>query len=149
MKILNLFIIAVMSLSLSAQAQISPLKIDYSQKKTKDKYIKAAHEVIEHQLTLDEVRFSILDAALTSKGIKWLLEESGDDFVLLRWDYSGDIIYTRVEFDERFIQLKYADSFEDYECKNNIDGICYKNENRKYYAHMKTLRTAIINTLKQ
>lgn len=135
-----------MGLSLSAQAQISPLKIDHSQNKTKDKYIKSAHEVITHQLTLDEVRFSILNAALTSSNVKWLLEESGDNFILLRWDYSGAVIYTRVEFDEHFIQLKYAGSFDDYECKNNIDGICYRN-GKVYYSRMKKLRTEILNTV--
>ena len=143
----SLFIVAVMGLSLSTQAQISPIKIDHSLKKAKDKYIKAAHEVIAHQLTLDKVRFSILDAALTSKGIKWLLEEHGDNYILLRWDYSGAVIYTKVEFDEHFIQLKYVDSFDDYECRNNVDGICYKNENREYYSHMKELRTAIVNNI--
>ncbi|PKI14833.1 hypothetical protein [Colwellia sp. 12G3] len=147
MKIVNLFIIALIGLSLSTQAEISPLNIDQSQKKTKDKYIKSAHEVIKHQSSQEEVRFSILSAALTSKSIKWILEDDGDNFLVLRWDYSEAVIYTKVEFDEQYIQLKYLDAYDDYRCQNNVDGICYKNETSKYYSHMKDLRSAIINAL--
>ncbi|PKG81044.1 hypothetical protein CXF85_19990 [Colwellia sp. 75C3] len=147
MKMVNLFIIALIGLSLSTQAEISPLNIDQSQKKTKDKYIKSAHDVIKHKSSQEEVRFAILSAALTSKSVKWILEDDGDNFLVLRWDHSEAVIYTKVEFDEQYIQLKYLDAYDDYQCKNNVDGICYKNESRKYYGHMKDLRSAIINTL--
>jgi len=136
-----------LSLSLSTQAQISPLKIDKSQKKTKDKYIQSAHAVIKHQSSQAEVRFAILSASLSSKGVKWLLEEDGENFLILRWDHREEVIYTKVEFDEQYIQLKYVDAYDDYHCENNIEGICYKNESRKYYNYMKELRTSIIQTL--
>jgi len=149
MKMANLFMIALLglSLSLSTQAQISPLKIDKSQKKTKDKYIKSAHGVIKHQSSREEVRFAILSASLSRKGVKWLLEEDGENFLILRWDHREEVIYTKVEFDEQYIQLKYVDAYDDYHCENNIEGICYKNESRKYYNYMKELRTSIIQTL--
>lgn len=143
----NFLMVVLIGLSLSAQAQISPLKIDKSQVKTKNKYIKSAHEVITHQSSQAELRFAILSAGLTSKSVKWLMEEDGDNFIILRWDNGGSVIYTKVEFDEKYIQLKYVDSYDGYQCKNNIDGICYKNQSRKYYKHMQELRTAIINTL--
>jgi hypothetical protein len=147
MKIVNFFMVVVLGLSLSAEAQLSPLKIDKSQKKTKSKYIFSAHRVIKHHSSQEEVRFAILSAALTSKNIKWLLEEDGGNFLVLRWDHRGDVIYTKVEFDEQYIQLKYVDSYEDYHCQNNVDGICYKNESRKYYKYMSELRLSIIDTL--
>ncbi len=147
MKTVTLFMIAFLGLSLSAYAQISPLNIDKSQKKTKDKYIKSAHAVIKHQSNHEEVRFAILSAGLTSKSVKWLLEEDGGNFLILRWDHREEVIYTKVEFDEQYIQLKYVDAYGDYRCKNNVEGICYKNESSKYYSHMNDLRASIKLTL--
>jgi len=132
---------------LPVQSEIVDLKIDQRQSKTKDKYIKSAHSIINHDLSIDEIRFAILNAALTSNNVKWLLEEDGQGYVILRWDYSMAVIYTKVEYNEKSVQLKYFDAFDDFRCENNVDGICYKNENGKYYTYMQQLRTAIIDEL--
>lgn len=149
MKLLSVLMGVLITFSLSAHAEISPLVIDKSQKKNmvKSKYIKVAHQVIEHNLTQDEVRFTILSAALNSGKIKWLLEEDADNYYILRWDYSGSVIYTKVEFDEQYIQLKYAGAYDKFICKNDIEGICYKSTHKKYYSYMKQLRVSIINAL--
>ena len=134
--------------SLEVQSAPSLLKIDQNQKfKTRDKYIKAAHELIEHDLSLDEVRFTILNAALNNKNVKWILEQDGDTYLILRWDYGEEVIYSKVEYDNQFIQLKYFDASKDFTCLKNIEGICYLNKNSDYYGYMKKLRTAIANLL--
>ena len=126
----------------------SALNIDQSQKnRVQDRYIKAAHGVLKHKLSLAEVRFAILNAALDNKGVKWILEQDGDGFMVLRWDYAEAVIYSKVEYDDQHIQLKYVDAYGDFRCTNNIDGICYRNENKNFYAYMKKLKTSISRLL--
>lgn len=143
-----LLLVCLTGFSQHAHSAPSELKIDQSQKKkTQDKYIRAAHTQIKHDLSHDEVRFTILNAALNNKGVKWVLEEDGEDYMILRWDYGETVIYSKVEFDKQYIQLKYYDSHEDFKCTNNVDGICYRNQNTDYYAQMKKLRTSIASLL--
>lgn len=149
MKFINCIALTFLGLALTAQAEITPLKIDKAQNSPKYliKFIKSAHEEIKHQSSIEEVRFAILTAGLSSGSIKWLLEEDGGNYLLLRWDYGRAVIYTKVEFDEQYIQLKFEDSFAGYECKNNQDGVCYKNNDNAYYDYLEQLRNGIIAQL--
>ena len=150
MKIVKIALLLISFVGLSLQVQSAPasLSIDQEQKsKVKDKYIRAAHELIKHNLSVDEARFTILNAALNNKGVKWILEQDGDTYLVLRWDYGKEVIFSKVEYDSQFIQLKYFDASDDFKCINNIDGICYRNQNKDYYAYMKKLRASIANQL--
>ena len=51
----------------------------------------------------------------------------------------------RVEYNQSLVQLKYQDALGDYECKNLIDDICYKN-GLGYYNYIKNLRNSITNS---
>jgi hypothetical protein len=145
---ITLILTSLVVISFPVQSAPSPLKIDKNQKrKVNNKYIRAAHDVIKHDLSTDEVRFAILNAGLASKGVKWLLEKDSDEYLILRWDYGEAVIYTKVEYNNQFIQLKYFDSHDDFNCTNNVDGICYRNQNKDYYAYMKKLRASIARLL--
>lgn len=148
LKITLILTSLIIGFSFQVQSAPSVLKVDQSQSgKVGDKYIRAAHDLIKHDLTLDEARFIILNAALKSKGVKWVLEEDGEGYMVLRWDYGKAVIYSKVEYDEQYIQLKYFDAYGGFRCTNNIDGICYRNQNKDYYGYMKKLRTSIARLL--
>ena len=141
------YVLILLGLSGPVSAEPRSLQIDASQKKVSNKMIRKAHEVIKHNKSLKEARFAILNAALTSRNIKWILEKDADDFIEFRWDYNGASIYTRVDYGKGFIQLKYANAYDDYRCENNIDGICYYNEDRAYYKYLGVFREAIVNEI--
>ena len=106
MKIVKIALLLISFVGLSLQVQSAPasLSIDQEQKsKVKDKYIRAAHELIKHDLSVDEARFTILNAALNNKGVKWILEQDGDTYLVLRWDYGKEVIFSKVEYDSQFI----------------------------------------------
>ncbi len=91
-------------------------------------------------------RLAIIDGMLNTKGIAWVFEGEGEGYILARFDYRGDTNVIRIEFDEKLVQLKYHDALGDYICKNNIDGICYRN-GRGYYNYIKNLRKSISREL--
>lgn len=131
----------------SLKAEPKPLVIDQSQKKTSDQYIRAAHDVINHNLSLEQVRFNILQATLADKTAKWLMEEDSENYFIFRWDYSKAVLYVKVEYNKNYVQLKYADKADDFRCTNNIEGICYKNKESDYYSHLKRLKNIIQNSV--
>ena len=144
----SLVLAFLLGFSFQAQSAPSTLKIDQNQKNmVSDRYLRDAHGLVKHDLSLDEVRFVILNAALNNKGVKWILEEDGESYMVLRWDYGETVIYSRVEYDGQHIQLKYFDAHGDFKCFNNIDGICYRNQNKDFYEYMKQLRTSITRLL--
>lgn len=145
-KILGTAIILIAT-STFLKSEPAPLVVDNNQEKVKTKYIKAAHDVIQHSLPIEHVRFNILQAALSVKSAKWLLEEDNDDNMVFRWDYGRKVLYARVEYNKKYVQLKYVNRESDYQCINNINGICYKNDNSDFYGFLKKLRLAIKNTL--
>lgn len=138
--------IAILALALPVQAEITPLKVSKSiinKTKANAKKIKSAHSEIEHQLNEKEVRFLILFSTFTNKDREWVLLEEGESFFVFRWDNSDSYMDTKIEFDKKYIQLKYVKGNPKYKCKYNKAGICYGNH-KQYYKLMKNLR----NTLK-
>jgi hypothetical protein len=152
MKDKLLGVMAVLSLlSLHITAKPTPLVVDHKYNRSTIKKVKAAHDVIMHNLSLEQVRFKILQATLADKTSKWLLEEDNNNQILVRWDYYPDdlLLYANIEYNETYIQLKYVDKPSSFKCINNVNGICYRNKNNDYYHHLKRLRKIIqqsINT---
>ena len=109
--------------------------------------LEAAHGAIAHKLSLDEAKLAILRATITNRKVKWILEEEGEDYMVFRWDYSRKTIYTRIEYNEKYVQMKYAGASEDFICEINLDGICYENESRKYYSYMHRLKKSLAKAL--
>ena len=143
------FILSLLGISF---ANASPIKLvinDHDNKKNaKEKLIFSAHKEIPHNLSIAKLRFALLEAAISNIKIKWVLEEEGENYMLFRWDYRGDAIISRVEFNESLIQMKYENAFGDFVCKKNVKGICYKNYDSDYYLYMKRFRTSILDTIK-
>jgi len=109
--------------------------------------LEAAHGAITHELSLGEAKLAILRATITNRKVKWILEEEGKDYMVFRWDYSRQTIYTRIEYNEKYVQMKYAGASEGFLCDINIDGICYDNESRKYYSYMHRLKKSLTKVL--
>ncbi len=141
----SLIILTLVSHSLCAEPV--PLVIDESQNKASTKYIKVAHDVINHNLPAEELRFKILQATLSVKSAKWIMEEDADNYILVRWDYGRKVLYTKIEYNTEFVQLKYSDKNSDFKCINDINGICYKNSESDYYSYLKRLRVAIKSSI--
>lgn len=149
MKTTHYLIVTLLTLmTFSVNSKPEPLNIDESIKAVSHKYIRSAHLEINHSLSVDQVRFSILQAALSDRRGKWLLESDDDSSVTLRRDLAGDIIYVQVEYDEQYVQLKYVDRESAFTCRKNIEGICYKNEDIDFYGYFKFLRNLIATSLK-
>lgn len=108
------------------------------------RYVLAAHKEIKYQsVDTDRVRYHLLNAMLNTRGYKWVLEGEGDDHFLARFDYRGETIIMRIEYNERLIQLKYENSSKYYACENlQENGICLKNT-RNYFNYVKNLRSSI------
>ncbi len=123
----------------------SPLSIDNKiKRRVSDKYLIAAHEAISHHLSKEDVRLAVLQATFNNKKIRWLLEEDGNDYLIVRWDYGRDVILTKIEYNEKYVQMKYIDGGIGFDCVKNIEGICYWNENKDYYSYMKRLKQNLI-----
>ncbi len=136
----KLLLIALFSPALLAAPSF--LTLDKKQTKRNSSKILVAHQAITHNLSMEELRFAILEATISNFNIKWVLEDEGPGFMTFRWDYRADAILTRIEFNESLIQMKYENAFGDFVCQNNIDGICYKNDS-DYYLYMKRLRLSL------
>ena len=109
--------------------------------------LEAAHGAISHKLSLGEAKLAILRATITNRKVKWILEEEGEGYMIFRWDYARKTIYTRIEYNENYVQMKYAGASEDFICDINLDGICYENESRKYYNYMHRLKKSLTKSL--
>lgn len=129
----------------SSRARPMPLDLDKSVKNSSSKrYIRAVHlEIPMNTSDLQRIRLGIIDGMLRTKGRIWTYEGEGDGYYLARFDYRGNAVIVRIEYNEQFVQLKYESAFGDMVCENNIDGICYKNA-RNYYNYTKNLRAAIL-----
>ena len=141
------FSLLFLVLSTASQAKPSKLVIYKSEKKVHNSHIRKAHTLIEHDLPMPKVRFAILLAAFSNQNIRWLIEEEGEGYMIFRWDNARTTIYNRVEYDEKNIQIKYHDSLHDYKCENNVDGICYFNELKRYYVFTERLKNSITNAI--
>ena len=130
------------------QAEPSALVVDEKAKpKVRSSHIAAVHEEIENPSGSREMaRLAVLKGMLNTKGMDWLYEGEGPGYILARWDYRGDTIILRVEYNQNLIQIKYEDGNSGYECENLIEGICYENT-RGYYNYLKNFRIAIVNQL--
>ena len=141
-KIITVLLLSIV-ISLPLSATPEPVVIDTTQNKTRTKHIKAAHDVIAHNYSLDQIRFILLQATLSDKSSKWLMEEDGDSYFIVRWDHNNEVLYAKVEYNKKYVQLKYVDRKSSYECINNIKGICYKNDSSDFYEHFERLRELI------
>lgn len=131
----------------SLQAEPVPLEIKKVKPKSSDRYINAVHkEIVTTTDDLNKIRYAILEGMLTTKGIAWLYDGEGEGYILARFTYRGDTNVMRIEYNQSLVQLKYHDALGDYECKNLIDDICYKN-GRGYYNYIKNLRKSIARQL--
>ena len=133
----------MMSMQTTAGAQI--LTVDKNIKPSSSvKKIKAVHQEIDVKgFSFDEIRYVILQGMLSTHGYAWGYEGEGDDYILARFDYRGDTVIMRIEFTDEIIQLKYHKAWGDYVCKNDIDGVCYKNAGG-YYKYVRNLRKSIV-----
>ncbi|WP_394204651.1 hypothetical protein [Shewanella waksmanii] len=138
--------------SLSAIIQAAPAKFDVNKNikpKSSDRYILAVHKEIEtNNIGLEKTRYAILEGMLTTKGFAWVYDGEGDGYILARFDYRGDTNVMRIEYDESLVQLKYHQALGDYQCKNLVDDICYKN-GRGYYNYIKNLRVSIAKQIQR
>ncbi|MFT4927852.1 MAG: hypothetical protein ACI8WB_003966 [Phenylobacterium sp.] len=141
-QLLQALALLIFSSPLLAAPEI--LTIDSSASpKSSDRYIRRVHkEIPTPNQTVAINRFTILQAMLTTKGYAWTYEGEGDGFLLARFDYRGDTIIMKIEYNDALIQLKYHKAWGDYVCENDIAGVCYENANG-YYKYVKNLRRSI------
>lgn len=111
-----------------------------------EKEILRVHGVLNHNKSVEEIRYAILEAGLITSSGTWILETEGAGFVRLRYDGLGRMLMMDVEFDARALQLKYVDASPALGCRNIIEGVCYKNH-RKYYDYGAILLQAIVVSL--
>ncbi|MGL5146287.1 MAG: hypothetical protein ACRC7Q_02150 [Plesiomonas shigelloides] len=132
----------------TAQAAPGPLHIDQSIKdKSSDKYIRAVHQEISAEgRSLTELRLGILQGMIHTKGFAWVYDGEGEGYLLARFDYRGDVVLLKIEYDDKYVQLKHEKSSEDLVCKKPVAGICYQAD-RSYYNYLKNLRLSIANEL--
>ncbi|CAH0991315.1 hypothetical protein SIN8267_01418 [Sinobacterium norvegicum] len=117
--------------------------------KSPDRYINKVHREISVQgLSAAQIRFVILEGMVTTRGYAWQYEGEGDGFILARFDYRGDTNIMKVAFNNNMIQLQYDQAWGDLVCKNNVEGICYKNAGG-YYKYVRNLRNSIEQQAKQ
>lgn len=151
MKKINLnnptLLIFLLIISLPVLSKPEPLVIDKSIQPANRKNIRAAHKEINHTLSIDQVRFSILQATLSDKNGKWLMEEDGENYIIVRHDMAGEVLYARIEYNQQYVQLKYVDRESDFPCKKNVNGICYRNKPRGYYGKFERLRNLIVSSI--
>ena len=144
------FLIAITSVFMTSTSlgAPSPLIVDKKQKPMASAgHIAAVHQEIENpHKSAKMARLAILRGMYFNRGIAWLMENEGPGFVTARFDYKGDTIIIRAEYNDDLIQLKYIDGNDGYECENLVEGICYEN-NRGYYNYTKNLRRSIIKYL--
>lgn len=125
-------------------AEPGPFEVDKSVKNSSSKkYIRSVHlEIPTNTTDMQKIRLGIIDGMLLTKGRVWTYEGEGDGYFLARFDYRGNVLIVRIEYNEQFVQLKYESAYGDLVCANDIEGICYKNH-KGYYNYTKNLRTAI------
>ncbi|AZQ11699.1 hypothetical protein [Shewanella khirikhana] len=134
----------------SAAAQAAPgmLNIDQSiNGKTSDKYIRVVHQEIPAEgRSAPELRLGILQGMINTKGFSWVYDGEGDGYIMARFDYRGDVVLLRIEYDDKYVQIKHEKSSNDLVCTKPVDGICYKAD-KSYYKYIKNLRLSIVNEL--
>ncbi|MFL0796639.1 MAG: hypothetical protein K6L73_04025 [Cellvibrionaceae bacterium] len=133
--------------SQSALGTPSILVIDKKFKKEEpvlSELIKDAHTEIQHtQKNKESIRYAILQGMLSTKDYKWAYEEEGENFILARMDYKGNILIVRIEYSYTLVQLKFHLGTKGFKCKYlTEEGICHNNR-KKYYAYIKHLRNSI------
>lgn len=128
----------------AALAEPVPLEVDKSIKPSSSKkYIRSVHlEILTNTTDMQRIRLGIIDGMLLTKGRIWTYEGEGDGYYLARFDYRGNVVIVRIEYNEQFVQLKYEGAYGGLACTNNVAGICYKNH-KGYYNYTKNLRAAI------
>jgi len=128
-----------------ALAEPVPLEVDKNIKPSASKkYIRSVHlEIPTNTTDMQRIRLGIIDGMLQTKGRIWTYEGEGDGYYLARFDYRGNVVIVRIEYNEQFVQLKYEGAHGGLACTNNVEGICYKNH-KGYYNYTKNLRAAIL-----
>ncbi|MCL1142811.1 hypothetical protein [Shewanella gaetbuli] len=131
-------------------AEPVPLVInDNIKPKSYDRYIKAVHRELDtNGIGLAKTRYAIVQGMLNTKGFAWVFDGEGEGYILARFDYRGDTNVMRIEYNDKYVQLKYHEALGDYQCENIIEDICYKN-GRGYYNYVKNLTASIDKQLRQ
>ena len=142
---------AALLLANAAAAEIAPFQIDESIRsveRSRLKHISAIHETVENRsATLEGARLAILRSVTGRAGRMFFLEGEGGGYIDVRLDYKRNPMWLRVEYTEKYIQIKYLDGLKDFTCKRNIDGMCYKNH-RHFYKFGSGLRKNIVRNLR-
>lgn len=139
---LSLVMISCLAACISLSATAAPERFVYEKPgpgAASESKMRSVYERIENTKgTKAHARLAILRAMLATKGTAWLLEDEGDDFILGRWDYKGHTIFHRIEFDEKYVQIKYAGGLDAYQCEMQVGDYCYKTH-RNYYKYNQSL----------
>ena len=102
--------------------------------------------ILNPSKSLSHARLAILTAMLETRGAVWVLEEEGPGYVLARWDYKGHSIFHRIEYNEDWVQIKYAGGLDAYECEMRSGDYCYKTHGN-YYKYNLSLVNALRDAL--
>lgn len=144
-----IFLSLLLGSSVSA-AELTPFVFDTSiapRNRSRESHIRAAHEAIENvRGNRHAARLAILYSMDGKTGARWTMEEEGLGYLIARNDIKGNTMLVRVEYDERYIQIKFHHGFDDFHCENLIGDYCYDNH-RHYYNFVSRLRKSIITQL--
>ena len=135
----------------AALAEPAPLAIDDDVPgMAKVRHIRNVHqEIATGTDDLSAVRSAIVRSMSKAKGGPWTLEGEGDGYILARLQYDENSVTLRIEYNAKWVQLKYADATNAYVCEIVVgDGICYKNY-RDYFGFSQNLRGTIARELKR
>ncbi len=94
------------------------------------------------QTAVSMARGIILEAGFNNEDIKWFIEQQGEGFIDLRWDYDKSWIVVRIDFDEEHLQINHRFSNKDYKCYRLDNGICYAAGN-SYYKVLQRLSSSL------
>ncbi|QGX39533.1 hypothetical protein [Permianibacter aggregans] len=131
-------------------AELTPFAFDASiapGDRSRESQIRAAHEAIENGGgNRHAARLAILYSMDGKTGARWTMEEEGQGYVIARNDIKGNTLLVKVEYDERYVQIKFHHGFDDFHCENLVGDYCYDNH-RHYYNFVARLRKSIIKQL--
>jgi len=117
--------------TLSASADdVIPFQFDptiSSKDRVSEKQLQAVYKVIDNSLHSEQgARLAILNSLVGRNGFRWLMESEGPGYIILRNDIKGNGVFVKVEYDHRYIQIKYHHGFDDFSCETLVGEYCYE-----------------------
>ncbi|MBC7983667.1 MAG: hypothetical protein H7Y02_07435 [Candidatus Obscuribacterales bacterium] len=150
MPFIKLLALAALCAASVCSAEIGPLVLDNtisSKGRTPNKHIVAAHDALPNIAgTSAAARLAILYSLTGRAGEMFYLEGEGDNYVDARFDTKRNPLWLRIEYSDKYIQIRYLDGQKDFVCTINRDGICYNNHDH-FYHYAAYLRKSIRNRL--